>query len=303
MVLAKYFLSVILAALAVKAAPTVESEVESRAAALTTLTSAQVAAFKPYSFLAAAAYCNPANTLAWNCGTNCNNSPNFKPVASGGNGDSVQYWFVGYDSGLKTVIVSHQGTDTSHILPIITDANFFLTSLDSSLFPGVSSSVEVHNGFAESQADSATAILAAVQTAMSRYSATKVTIVGHSLGGAIALISSMYLPLHLPAGTTFKTITYGAPRVGNQAFVDYVNARRDVSRVWNQDDIVPILPGRFLGFAHVNGEKHILNSLAWVDCPGEDNTDSNCGIGYVPNILAGETGDHAGPYDGVHMGC
>ncbi|KAG6909782.1 hypothetical protein DXG01_015275 [Tephrocybe rancida] len=248
----RFVCGALLAATLALAAPTTGETQQLEARAITTLTAAQVAAIKPYSYYASSAYCAPANTLAWNCGANCNANPSFLPVASGGNGDSVQY-----------------------CLPLVTDADFFLTSLDSTLFPGLSSDIEVHNGFGESQADSATAVLAAVQTAMSRYSATQVTIVGHSL---------VYLPLHLPATTTFKTYTYGSPRVGNQEFVDYVNARRVVVRVDNQDDIVPIVPGRFLGFHHVNGEKHILNSLAWVDCPGE-------------------TGDHSGPYDGVHMGC
>ena len=36
-------------------------------------------------------------------------------------------------------------------LPLITDADFFLGNLDSSLFPGISSSVEVHSGFANAQ--------------------------------------------------------------------------------------------------------------------------------------------------------
>ncbi|GLB41588.1 putative alpha beta-hydrolase [Lyophyllum shimeji] len=270
---------------------------------ISTLTPAQVAAYKPYSFYAATAYCQPANTLAWNCGGNCNSNPSFHPVASGGNGDTTQFWYVGYDSTLRSVIVAYQGTDTSKIMPIVTDGNFFLESLDSSLFPGVSSSVQVHNGFKDAQAKSATAVLSAVQTAMSRNGATSVTIVGHSLGGAIALLSSVYLPLHLPAGTTFKTVTYGMPRVGNQAFADYVDAHASVSHINNKRDIVPIVPGRFLGFHHPKGEKHIVDSGAWIDCPGQDNTDAQCTIGYVPNVFDGASGDHAGPYDGVHMGC
>lgn len=65
---------------------------------------------------------------------NCNANPGFKPVASGGNGNSIQYcktltsyiasltyaWviferagYVGYDPNLNTVVVSHQGTDPS----------------------------------------------------------------------------------------------------------------------------------------------------------------------------------------------
>lgn len=287
----------------IRAAPVSEPvNLESRQS-ITTLTATQVASYKPYSYYAAAAYCAPAKTLAWNCGLNCNSNTGFIPVASGGNGATIQYWYVGYDPTLKTVIIGYQGTDASKILPIITDADFILTPLNSALFPGIGSSIKTHNGFGDAHARSATAVLAAVRNAISKYSATKVTIIGHSLGGALATISSIYLPLHLPADTVFKTITYGSPRVGNQAFVDYINARRDVSRVVNRADIVPIVPGRFLGFAHVNGEKHILSSLQWVDCPGQDNTNSQCNIGYAPNLWSGNSNDHGGPYDGVMMYC
>lgn len=49
----------------------------------------------------------------------------------------------------------------------------------------------------------------------------KVVITGHSLGAAIALLDAVYLPLHLPPGTTFSTTVFGLPRVGNQAFANY----------------------------------------------------------------------------------
>lgn len=132
---------------------------------------------------------------------------------------------------------------------LVTDANAVRSSLDPALFPGVSSSVEVHEGFGGEQAKyianadpsftyslffrTATQILSAVQTAMAAHGSSHVTIVGHSLGtvpqyptvstavpcshfigAAIALIDAVYLPLHLP-GVTFTTIGYGMPRVGN----------------------------------------------------------------------------------------
>ena len=59
--------------------------------AITSLTSTQISAFKPYSHYASAGYCAPAATLAWNCGANCQANPTFKPVASGGDGSSVQF--------------------------------------------------------------------------------------------------------------------------------------------------------------------------------------------------------------------
>lgn len=37
------------------------------------------------------------------------------PVASGGDGDSTQFWYVGYDPILDEVVVAHQGTDTSKL--------------------------------------------------------------------------------------------------------------------------------------------------------------------------------------------
>ena len=34
-------------------------------------------------------------------------------------------------------------------------------------------------------------------------------------------------------------------------------------------DIIPIVPGRFLGFQHPHGEVHILSPGDAVSCPGE----------------------------------
>ncbi|KAJ7272670.1 alpha/beta-hydrolase [Mycena haematopus] len=271
--------------------------------AITTLSSTQVSAFKPYSFYAAAGYCSPASTLAWDCGVNCAGAnPAFQPVASGGDGNSVQFWFVGVDMALSTVIVSHQGTDPSEILAIVTDSDFFLGTLDPTLFPGLSSSIEAHSGFRDEQAKTATQVLAAVQTALSQFGVKKVTIVGHSLGGAIALIDSVYLPLHI-TGVTFQTIVYGLPRVGNQAFANQASIGNTVTHINNKEDIVPILPGMFLGFHHPTGEVHIQDSGVWDACPGQDNPSDLCSTGDVPNIFEGDTGDHDGPYDGVEMNC
>ncbi|KAK7686333.1 hypothetical protein QCA50_010557 [Cerrena zonata] len=254
----------------VQAAPASLSEVEKRQT-ITALSASQISSFKPFTFYASTAYCQPATTLAWSCGANCQANSGFQPVASGGDGNVTQFWYVGFDPSLQTVIVAHQGTDTSKLLPVLTDASIATVRLDSTLFPGVSSSVLVHSGFAGSQSRSASDVLAAVQTAITKFKATQVTIVGHSLGGAIALIDSVFLPLHI-SGVTFKTITYGMPRVGNQAFADYVDAHVALTHVNNEKDPVPIVPGRFLGFHHPSGEVHIEESGEWASCPGQDNT-------------------------------
>lgn len=271
---------------------------------LPALTAAQVASFKPYTYYAAAAYCAPAKTLAWNCGSNCDaNRVSFTPIASGGNGAATQYWYVGYDTSLKTIIVGYQGTDSDKIVPLLTNADFFQDDLDSSLFPGVPSNVKTHNGFGEAQARSAKDVLAAVKSGLSAFNADKVTLVGHSLGGAIATISAIYLSLNLPPGTQIRTVAYGLPRVGNQEFANYFDARVSGTRINNKKDLVPIIPGRGLGYRHTSGEVHIDSSNQWISCPGQDSTDGQCTIGAVPNILVGNVGDHSGPYDGVATRC
>ncbi|KAF6761833.1 lipase [Ephemerocybe angulata] len=273
-----------------------------RQADFAALSTSEISGFRPFSFYASAAYCQPAQLSAWDCGKNCRANPTFKPVATGGDGNDIQFWFVGIDPTLKTVVVGHQGTDPTKIMSVLTDIDFTLEKLDPTLFPGLPRGIKVHNGFADAHKETATDVLAAVRTALTQSGLNTVTVVGHSLGGALALLNGVYLPLNLPQ-VTFKTITYGMPRVGNKAFADYVNKNVPIDRVINQEDIVPTLPGRFLGFRHSIGEKHIQDDLSWVACPGGDNTDKRCSTGDVKNVLEGSVKEHSGPYDTVIMGC
>ena len=99
----------------------------------------------------------------------------------------------------------------------------------------------------------------------------------------------------------------------------------DFTRVNNEKDMVPTVPGRFLGFHHPSGEVHVQDSNAWDNCPGasfhprmslvahewftvisctgQDNTSTPCIVGAVPNIFDGSTSNHDGPYDSIMMGC
>ncbi|KAI8974839.1 lipase [Trametes punicea] len=297
-------LTVLLAAAIGTQAAAVPHPASIKRQAITTLSQSQVTAFRPYTHYASAGYCAPAATLAWDCGANCQANPSFIPVASGGDGDETQFWFVGYDPTLGEVIVSHQGTNTSEILPLLEDADIIQESLSSKLFPGMSSNIEVHSGFAGSQARSASAVLAAVQKAISLHGASKVTVAGHSLGAAIGLLDAVYLYLNLPKSIAIKFVGYGLPRVGNQEFANYVDAQPiSVTHINNKEDPIPILPGRFLGYHHTSGEIHIVDAGSWLACPGQDNTSDECIVGDVPTIFEGDESDHDGPYDGIEIGC
>ena len=113
-------------------------------------------------------------------------------------------------------------------------------------------------------------ILAIVQNTLSMKNTSSVTVVGHSLGGALALLDGVFLSLQLPKSVTVKVISYGMPRVGNQAFANLVDSQLSglVTHVNNKEDPVPTVPGMFLGFHHPSGEVHIQDSGAWDACPG-----------------------------------
>ena len=70
------FSSLVLALSAFNAyAAPVEAEVETaqleKRQSIAALSASQVSTYKPYTYFASAAYCNPTQTKAWNCGGGC----------------------------------------------------------------------------------------------------------------------------------------------------------------------------------------------------------------------------------------
>nr|GAT60121.1 predicted protein [Mycena chlorophos] len=281
----------------------------------------------------------PVNELVnWTCGQACEANPNFEVALTGGMGDAVQFCkseppgdelfahssrvFVGYYPETNSVIISHEGTDPVELMSDLTDLNVLKGSLNSTLFPGAPSNIEVHTGFRDEHAITADAIREATQSLIATKNATQVTVVGHSLGGALAELDALSLRLILPKTVGVNAYTFGTPRVGDTNFVTFFDSQvPDFKRVNNQKakltglpfsfeahpllNIVPIVPGRFLGFDHPQGEIHFVsdNNDTVVACPGnDDSTDPQCQIQTVPSILDGDILNHLGPYNGIHLG-
>jgi predicted lipase len=92
---------------------------------------------------------------------------------------------------------------------------------------------------------------------LSKFGASSVTVVGHSLGGVL-LLDGIYFRLNLRQNVSVRVITYGMPRVGNQDFADFVESklRGLVMHVNNREDPIPIVPGIFLKYHHPSGETY-----------------------------------------------
>ena len=90
------------------------------------------------------------------------------------------------------------------------------------------------------------------------------TVTGHSLGGALALLTAYDAASSLPGFDHISVISFGAPRVGNIAFRDKMNEMGvKILRVVIQQDIVPKLPGIIIN--KILRQIHSITSrLKWV---------------------------------------
>ncbi|KAH8976634.1 alpha/beta-hydrolase [Lactarius akahatsu] len=270
----------------------------------TTLTSSQYAEFVPYVQFARAAYC-PSNKIdGWQCGDACKAVPDFTPTLTGGDGHATQYFYVGFWPAQSAVVVAHQGTDPSELVPVLTDIRILPTKPDPVLFPNIPSDVKVHAGFVKQHKKTAPKILAEVKRLMAENSSTHVILIGHSLGGALAELDTLFMKLNLPASTTVRGVTFGTPRVGNPAWATYFDSQiTDFTRMNNNRDMVPIIPGQGLGFRHPSGEIYIQEDGSIIACRGpDDSVDPQCSNLAVQHLHDGSIPDHNGPYHGILIG-
>ncbi|GAW05435.1 alpha beta-hydrolase [Lentinula edodes] len=243
---------------------------------VTSLSTAQFSSYAPFTQFARAAYCDGFQD--WTCGAACDANADFEVSLAGGDDSDIQNYFVGFSPSLSSIIVAHEGTDPLQLESDLTDVEVLLASLDTSLFPGISSSVQVHDGFKNEHAKTASVILAEVRTLMASKNTKNVMAVGHSLGGALAELDALFFALNLPSGSNISAVTYGTPRVGNPAFASLIDQHvPSFKHINNEKDLIPIVPGRFLGYAHPAGEIHIISPGNVVLCSGDDDaTDPQC---------------------------
>ncbi|KAL8843622.1 MAG: hypothetical protein Q9170_000126 [Blastenia crenularia] len=107
-------------------------------------------------------------------------------------------------------------------------------------------------------------IIGDLKELVNKYPDYQLTLVGHSLGGAVAALAS--LDFHTK-GWNPQVTTFGEPRIGNQALMRYIdksfyknsstNASQRYRRVTHVDDPVPLLPLSEWGYKTHAGEVYI----------------------------------------------
>ena len=183
------------------------------------------------------------------------------------------------------LIVSFRGTSSKR--DVITDMNVFTSPL---ILRGLERDdlPRVHRGFL----NQFLSVVDKVETYIRAHDLPgirkDVYFTGHSLGGALATIASLYFSFQFP-NLIYSCVTFGSPRVGDTKFCSYFRKTiRHSSRYVNDYDPVPCIPTTWR-FKHVHGVKwlkgdQMLNKIPGTGliCTIKNIIISSFGIGYNP---------------------
>ncbi|KAJ7156889.1 alpha/beta-hydrolase [Mycena crocata] len=271
-----------------------EADAATDAASALSLTDVEATLLRPAKF-ARVAYCSSQSITTWTCGEPCKALGNVTFLQSGGDEGLIPLYFIAHDQAEDTIVVAHEGTSSKNILSILNDAKFGLVDLNSTRFPGTEGQgIKVHDGFQQTFERTADGLLAGVEKALADTGAGKVVVTGHSLGAAIATMTGAFIKGAIDPSIEVSVSGFGLPRGGNKAWADFLDNGVGVTFVSNQNDPVPTVPPRFLGFQHTAGEIHIVDDTQqnFISCPGQDN--ENCATGN--SLLKVSVSNHKGPY-------
>ena len=148
-----------------------------------------------------------------------------------------------------------RGTESK--VDILTDLKLFQVSLElPTEFYKFNTLPQVHQGFYQQFISLKSEVKFHIEQYLeenkNRETQNKIIFAGHSLGGALATISSLYFSYLYP-DIIIHCITLGSPRVGDTLFVKLFNEKIWKSdRYVNDNDPVPCLPSSWR-FSHVKG--------------------------------------------------
>lgn len=125
----------------------------------------------------------------------------------------------------------------------------------------------MHTGFLTSWKYTRPHINPHLERLVGEYPDYQVTLVGHSLGGAVAALAGLEFEAR---GWDPQVTTFGEPRIGNQALMEYIDDRFELGtevgnnstfrRVTHVDDPVPLLPLKEWGYRMHAGEVYITKA-------------------------------------------
>jgi hypothetical protein len=229
------------------------------------------------AYMSSIAYDNVASINAWNCGR-CGKYPLQNVKAFSNTTGDIQ-GFTGYSSTIGGIILSFRGS--SNIQNWIINLSF------NQIAYSRCSNCKVHNGFYTGFNTVKATVVSQIQALKALHRDAKIYITGHSLGGALAVISAPDIKDSF--GTITEVLTFGQPRVGNSEFASWFGSVTSHIRVVHYGDIVPHMPPQINGYLHSGTEIWYDKAMqTYKTCQGDS---SGCSNSLPATSL--NTGDHS----------
>ncbi|KAJ1659114.1 hypothetical protein IWQ61_001741 [Dispira simplex] len=203
-------------------------------------------------------------------------------------------WYLAVHKGRKTIILGCRGSTEKNFLTFLTNA-----VVSKKNWPPAASDSKVHKGFLDSTQVGMGKVRDALKLLVGEYPDFTITLTGHSLGGAQAVLAAVQIAMdNSQWKSKLRVYTFGEPRVGNTEFAQYYDTQGiPTRRVVNHNDLVPHLPPHAMGFTHHGGEVWIRSSdNQGVVCPSvypDENADCSSGVQFYKRTL----NDHSTYWD------
>ena len=183
-----------------------------------------------------------------------------------------------------TAYVAFRGTQPDSLSDLLADARFGMLP-----WPGGG---RVHHGFR----DAFESLHPKINDWLEGAGHDRLVVTGHSLGAAMATVMAG----SYPAATL---VTFGSPRVGDEAFVACFEGR-DVRRFVDTADLVTRVPPELIGYRHLQGMRYIdRNGTVTASPPPKAEIDADraaarrdylhCAVDIWHNVPARDLADHA----------
>ncbi|CAO3682261.1 unnamed protein product [Umbelopsis ramanniana] len=229
-----------------------------------------------YTTLAANAYCSTVQADSWTC-AHCTVVPDGKLVTTFNTPKTNNVGYILQSDSKKAIYIVFRGSNS--IQNWVDDLEFTYTTYTPI------SGAEVHNGFYAAFQEASSLIYTSASALMTSHPTYKFYVVGHSLGGALAILEALdlYQRDKRFTASNLGLYTFGEPRVGNPTFATYASGLGlNLKRTVNQNDIVPHLPPEDFGFLHEGNEYWITDSSNDISECTSPLDSPNCSDSIVP---------------------
>lgn len=180
-------------------------------------------------------------------------------------GETVTYGFLGVSAAGELAAIV-RGTDT--VLEWMHDAAFLM--LPNPIHSGAGMTEDgftaIYKSLRTDRSLQSTSATASIGAYVHAGRARKVTVAGHSLGGALATLLTLDVALNTECRQPV-VYTYASPRAGDHFFAGSFNATIPQSyRIHNRSDLVPNLPPFFpLPYEHTNTSVELVAPMNAID--------------------------------------